>query len=233
MTKPTTLLEPKLLAFWVRCIREGQHMSQDALAAVSGVDIRTIQRMEAGNVVSITTRRCIARGLGYENADAFDDPKFGLEVHQFLEGMQAIRQKAFERQYPDRVRVKVERVLNGESLGRFADALNAVSLNADDNLSSEVKRAAAAMFDYVRDLLDVGNDASFTDKLSFNQELETMLRELEGLGAAVYSAIRSTKIASDNWTNKTPIPLAIGYLTAVPKERIIEEMLVSRRLGTM
>jgi transcriptional regulator with XRE-family HTH domain len=230
MTKRTTLLEPKLLGFWVRCIREAQHMSQDALAAVSGVDIRTIQRMEAGNVVSITTRRCIARGLGYENADAFDDPKFGLEVHQVLE---AIQQKAFERQYPDRIRVKVERVLNGESLGRFADTSNAVSLNADDNLSIEAKRTAAAMFDYLRELLDVGNDASFTEKLSSNQELETMLRELEGLGAAVYSAIRSTKITGDNWMNKTPIPLTIGYLTAVPKERIIEDVLVSRRLDAM
>ena len=58
-----------------------------------------------------------------------------------------------------------------------------------------------------------------------------MLRELEGLGAAVYSAVMSTKVTNDNWTNKTPIPLTIGYLTAVPMERILEEMLVPRRLG--
>jgi transcriptional regulator with XRE-family HTH domain len=231
MTKTTTLLEPKMLGFWVRCIREAQHMSQDALAVSSGVDIRTIQRMEAGKVVSITTRRCLARGLGYENPDAFDDPQFALEVHELLEGIQAIKQTAFEKQYPDRIRVKAERVLNGGALGRFADVSNAVSLNADEDLSIEAKRAAAAMFDYIRDLLDIGNDATFSDKLSFCQELETMLRKLEGLGGAVYSAIRSTKVTNDNWTNKTPIPLTIGYLTAVPTERILEEMLVPRRLG--
>lgn len=233
MTKATTLLEPKMLGFWVRCIRESQHMSQDALAASSGVDIRTIQRMEAGNVVSVTTRRCLARGLGYENPDAFDDPQFALQVHQLIEGMQAIKRTAFEKQYPDHIRVKAERVQNGEALGRFADASNAVSLNADDDLSIEAKRAAATMFDYIRDLLDVGNDASFSDKLSFCQELETMLGELEGLGVAVYSAMRSTKVTNGNWTNKTPIPLEIGYLTAVPMERVLEEMLVPRRLSGM
>jgi hypothetical protein len=32
MTKTPILLDPKILGFWVRCIRETQHMSQDALA---------------------------------------------------------------------------------------------------------------------------------------------------------------------------------------------------------
>ncbi len=230
MTKPITLLEPKLLGFWVRCIRQAQHMSQDALAAVSGVDIRTIQRMEAGNIVNVTTRRCIARGLGYENPDAFDDPEFGLEVHGLLEGMHAIQQKAFERQNPDRVRVKAERVLNGEALGRFADAANAVSLNADDGISQEAKEVAAALFDYVRDLIDVRDDASFSDKLGFNEYLGTMLRELEGFGTVTYSAFRSVKMTGENWTDKTPLQLTIGYLTVVPAREVLEEMFVPRRV---
>jgi DNA-binding XRE family transcriptional regulator len=44
----TPLLDPKILGFWTRCLRETQHMSQDALAASSGLDVRTIQRIEAG-----------------------------------------------------------------------------------------------------------------------------------------------------------------------------------------
>lgn len=233
MTQTPIPLDPKLLGFWVRCIREAQHISQDALALSSGVNIRTLQRMEAGNAVNVTTRRCLARALRYENPEAFDSPQFALEVHQFLERARAINRKCFEQEHPDRIRVKAARVLNGEALGRFADASNAVSLTADDAISIEAKRAAAAMFDYVRDLLDVGNDVSFSDKLSFSQELEVMLRELEGLDAAVFSAVRSTKITGDNWTNKTPLPITIGYLTVVPRDRILKEMLVSRRLTGM
>src|SRR6266436_1072254 len=98
MTTFQTMLDPKILGFWTRCIRETQHMSQEALAASSGLDVRTIQRIEGGNAVSVTTRRCLARGLGYENPDIFDDPEFTISVHRVLEGAQAINQAALEKQ---------------------------------------------------------------------------------------------------------------------------------------
>jgi hypothetical protein len=72
-----------------------------------------------------------------------------------------------------------------------------------------------------------------SDKLSFAQELETMLRELEDLGVAVYVATRSAKFTNDHWTNKEPTPLTIGYLAAVPKGTSLGEMLVPRRLSAM
>jgi transcriptional regulator with XRE-family HTH domain len=229
MTKTPILLDPKILSFWIRCIRETQHMSQDALAESSGVDIRTIQRMEAGNQVSVTTQRCLARGLGYDNHDIFDDPQFAMNVHSILESAQTINQEAVEKQHPDHVRVQVERVMNGETLGRFADAANAISLNADDELSLEAKQAAATLFDYIRDLIDVGNDASFSEKLAYSQALETLLRELEGLGTIVYLAFRSMKLANDTWADKTPIPVKIGYLTVAPAEKVLTDMFVPRR----
>lgn len=193
MTKAPLLLDPKLLGFWVRCIREVQHMSQDALAESSGVDIRTIQRMETGNPVNVTTRRCLARGLGFDNQDIFDDPEFAIFAHGLVEGTQAINREAIEKQHPDHVRVQVERVMNGETLGRFADNATAICLNADDEISIEAKQAAATLFDYIRDLGDVGSAASFSEKLEYCRSLEGMLRELEGVGTAVYSAFRSVK----------------------------------------
>ena len=228
MTK-TPILDSKVLGFWVRCIRETQHMSQDALAASSGVDIRTIQRMEAGTPVSITTRKCLARGLGYDDPEIFDNPQFALDVHRWIEGAQAINREAIEKQHPDHIRIQAERVSNGETLGRFADAANAVSLNADDDISKEAKQTAAVLFDYIRDLLDVGADVSFSDKVSYSQELEALLRELEGLGAAVYSAFRSMRMTNDTWADRTPIPMKIGYLTVVPSKRVLADMFVPRR----
>src|SRR6266481_147780 len=101
MTTFQTTLEPQILGFWTRCIRETQHMSQEALAASSGLDVRTIQRIERGNAMSITTRRCLARGLGYENPDIFDDPEFARNVHILLESVQAINQDALDDQHPE------------------------------------------------------------------------------------------------------------------------------------
>ena len=96
-----------------------------------------------------------------------------MNVHSALEGAQAVNREAIEKQHPDHVRVQVERVKNGETLGRFADAANAMSLNADDELSLEAKQAAATLFDYIRDLIDVGNDASFSE----NSHIAKTLRD--------------------------------------------------------
>lgn len=224
-----TTLDPKILGVWIRCVRESQHISQDALATSSGLDVRTVQRIEGGNAASVTTRRCLARGLGFENQDIFDDPEFAVGVHRVLEGVKTIKQEALDKQHPEHVRVKAERVQNGTALGQFADLANAVMLTVDDAVSQEAKEVAAILFDYIRDLLDV-DEASFSEKLKFNGELETMLRELEGLGTATYSAFREVKLTGDNWADKTPWPITIGYLTVVPRQKALDAMFVPRRV---
>jgi transcriptional regulator with XRE-family HTH domain len=98
-----SFLDPKILGFWVRCLREAQHISQDALAVLSGVDIRTVQRMEAGNAVAVTSRRCIAKALGFEKADIFDDPEFIADVHRLLDGLRKINEESLDKQHPEHV----------------------------------------------------------------------------------------------------------------------------------
>jgi transcriptional regulator with XRE-family HTH domain len=230
MKTTQTVLEPKILGFWTRCIREAQNMSQDALAVSSGLDVRTIQRIEAGNRVSIGTKRSLARGLGYENRDIFDDPEFALNVHNFLEGAQAVTQESLEKQHPDHVRVNAERVQSGTALGRLAGQANALSLTADDDISQGAKGVAAALFDYIRDLVDAGDDVSYSDKLEFDESMEEMLRELEDLGTIAYSAFRHVKVTGDNWADKTPLQMTIGYLAIVPAGRTLSTMFVPRRL---
>jgi transcriptional regulator with XRE-family HTH domain len=67
----TPILDPSILAWWTRAIREASQWSQEALAEASGVDVRTIQRVEAGRRTDITTRRALARGLGYDIVSRF------------------------------------------------------------------------------------------------------------------------------------------------------------------
>ena len=184
--------------------------------------------IEAGQGASVTTRRCLARGLGYEKPDTFDAPELVMHVHKLLENAQAIKKEAQEKQYPDHVRLKTARVKNGETLGRFADISNAVVLNADDAISDEAKKTAATLFDYVRDLLDLGDMASCSEKVGYNRDLEALLRELR-LGATVYSALRPMKMCGENWEDKTPVSLEVGYLTVVPTENVLEDMFVPRR----
>ena len=230
-TEPLTL-DPKTLATWTCAIRKSSHWSQEALAAACGLDVRTIQRIEAGEPSSISTRRQLARGLGYENQDIFEDPEFFRKLNEILSNTaEAAQAEEIKKHYPDHIKIKIERVKNGDALGRFADLVSASVFQADDAISQEAKENAASLFDYVRDLTDISSDVSFTDKVRFNKELGGMLNELESMGTAVYSGFRHTKITGQNWQDKTPLPLTVGYMMVVPADREIEEILVPRRLS--
>jgi hypothetical protein len=91
----------------------------------------------------------------------------------------------------------------------------------------EAKEVTASLFDYIRDLLDVGEDASFSDKVAFNRDLEGLLRVSDhGLfGYSVYKDRRS------NWVDKTPMPFTVGYVTVVPAEKVFQEMFIPRRVS--
>ena len=231
MDTTVPLLDPRVLGFWVKCIRETSHWSQEALAASSNVDVRTIQRVEAGKPSNITTRRALARGFGYDNHNIFDSPDFVASVCKLLGDLNGTSPEAMQKQFPDHISLPAQRVVGGDALGRLTDVSTGLVLQMEDELSTEAKQIAASLFDYLQDMQDIRQDVSFTEKLSFNREMGAMLTDLEENGAIAYSAIRHTKIVGQFWTDKTPLPFTAVYITVVPTEREFKEMMVPRRLS--
>ncbi|ASP69675.1 XRE family transcriptional regulator (plasmid) [Sinorhizobium meliloti] len=231
MTTDIDTKDPKFLAFWTKCLRETSHWSQEALAAASGLDVRTIQRIEAGHPISVTTRRVLARGLGYDNPDVFEDPEFIKGMHALFEGLRKIQDEDVQKQFPDHIRVSISQVKSGDGLARIAYEASSYLFHADDALSDEAKETAAGIFDFLRDLGDIADDISFADRLGYQRSLGEMLEQLEGAGAACYSAFRATKIVGENWVDKTPLPMTIGYSTVVPADHVLTEMMVPSRIS--
>ena len=225
MTAEMQTLSPQVLGFWVRCIRTASKWSQEALAEASGLTTRTIQRIEAGQPASVTTRRSLARGLGYENPDVFDDPTFIAEVHKLLE---TVSDHSEKQQFPDHLKLPVEAVSTGDALGRLIGGSSAYLFNCEDGLSTDVKEQAAALFDLLLDYGDVWSDLTHGDRLTATLSFDENLAEFEQLGARLYSASRATKIVGSMWTDKTPLPITIGYVTVVPKDREIGHIMVPK-----
>lgn len=223
-------LNSKILGFWIKTLRDTQNWSQEALAASSNIDVRTIQRIEAGQSSGVTTRRAIARAFGYTNVDIFDSPEFAANVNKLFADLSGTSPEAIKEQFPDHIRFPATRVKTGRALGQLADVSDGLVLQMEDDISLEAKEIAAGVFDYLRDLQDVQDVASFSDKLGYQKELENMLVDLEKQGAIVYSAMRETKLTNKQWSDQTPLPFTGVYITVVPSDRIFQEMLVPKSL---
>lgn len=225
----TTLLDPKTLGFWARCVREAQHMSQDALAANSSVNIRTVQRFEAGQPINVTSRRAIAKAFGYPNPDIFDDPKFIETVLKFFDSLKAQQQQDLDDQHPNHVRIAAQSLVTGNAATHFVDVVNAVSFTIDPSLTDETKQIAASFCDYVQDSMDA-DDFPVSSRLGFAKDLDGILRELRELGASVYSATRERKFRGADWGNWPAWEMTVGYLAIVPADRELTQLYIPRRM---
>jgi transcriptional regulator with XRE-family HTH domain len=223
-----TLIDPKMLGFWARCIRDAQHLSQEALAANASVDIRTVQRFEAGKTVNLTSRRALAKALGYDNPDVFDDPTFAEEVLKFFDGLKAIQQKSLDDQHPDSVRVKAQTLDSGAEAIRFADAVNAMSFDVYDGLPDAAKEVAVGFCDYMQELMDL-DDFPASGRLGIAKELDDLLQDLREKGAHAYFATRDRKFRGPDWGDKPSWELTVGFLVIVPTDRQLKELYIPRK----
>ncbi|RFB79111.1 helix-turn-helix domain-containing protein [Methylovirgula sp. 4M-Z18] len=69
--RPLTIAE---IANFVRAQREANGWSQETLAEISRLNVRTIQRVEDGQPSSVDTRRALASAFGFSDIDFFSKP---------------------------------------------------------------------------------------------------------------------------------------------------------------
>lgn len=73
-TQQSRLLTPAEMALCIKLFREARQWSQEQLAAISGLNVRTIQRVEQGLSASLDTRRALARAFEFDDVDALNKP---------------------------------------------------------------------------------------------------------------------------------------------------------------
>jgi transcriptional regulator with XRE-family HTH domain len=223
----TTVLSPNLLGFWTRCLRTTQHWSQEALAAAAGLTTRTIQRIEAGEPSTITSRRSLARALGYDDPDVFENPAFAGTVRQFIETAQDQQLAA---DYPDHMPLPAQAATTGEALAGLIDAAQSFVFNCANDLAADLRDATASLFDLIRDYADIWGELSHSDRRHAAGDFDRALADLRGKGAAAFMATRHTSIVGTFWQDKTPLPITIGYLTLLPAGREIAQLMVPKGL---
>lgn len=176
------LLTPSELGLICKLQREWRGWSQETLAELSGLTVRTVQRVEAAQPVGLDTRRALARAWGAPDIDCLNKPTVFPTMEEVQE-QEKQRQEALARDYHA---VDVSPT-DGRGIARALTTSEAIMTSLADGL--EKNKAAedefARISDYVRDLMDVASEVPTTDLLSHGDEMQGMVAELGKRGVTV------------------------------------------------
>ena len=75
-------ISKETFAAWIMVLRQCKGWSQETLAEIATLSVRSVQRVEAGEPSSLHTRRALAVALGYEDVDFFNKPETSAQVEE-------------------------------------------------------------------------------------------------------------------------------------------------------
>jgi transcriptional regulator with XRE-family HTH domain len=227
-TKPSSTkppMTPAEVGMLVKIYRDAMEWSQETLAELSGVTVRTVQRIEAGQPSSIDSRRALARGFEIPDMDVFCKP-MPFPTAEELEEQKA----AFDREHLvlDATKADGRKAI---SLLMDSPGYGAIGPGSTVDLPPPAQDAYAAILDYVRDCMDIADVASRTEMLGYGDFLDELLVPLHSSGYCLCAARRDTSVTNKKWSDPTPMSLSITYLIAAPIDAPPSKLVVSRKLG--
>lgn len=203
---------PPEVATLVRMFREARGWTQDTLAALGRLEVRTIQRVERGESSSKDTKRAIADAFGFEDLDAF------TKVQDAPSREQAEKQRQeFERTH---LVLDLEPVDGRGIVSALMDlgGLGAIGHQSLVGLTREAQDAFAVLLDYTRDCMDVCDVASKAEMLSYGDDLQTHVDALQTAGYDLHLARRraTMRARSGSVEQGHSLKMEILYLVTVP-----------------
>lgn len=218
------LLTEAELAVAVRFLRESRRWSQEQLADLSGLSVRTIQRIERGDASGFDTRRAIARAFEFEDIDALNKP-FAIPT---AEEMQAAKEK-FDREH---VTLKALPLETGKQLAKLAEAHSMDLSTPGFDMSREADEEFAALIDYMREYRDCSECYSEVQKFDIYDDLQRHIDGLNAEGVSLRYAERKVRLRfNSDEADAKPFDTSVLYVVAFPVGMEPEEFATPRSVG--
>jgi transcriptional regulator with XRE-family HTH domain len=214
-------LTPAELSAIIKDLRQQRGWTQDQLAAISGRQERTIQRVEAGEPSDLDTRRALAGAFDLSDIDIFNKP-WPIPNAQRLKA-------ETERIERETVAVSIVKFTSGRQVRELAESGQASAFDSIIELPSEAEHVWAEMQDYFRDYGDVDDCCSAVQKLDVNKDFQRMIDDLKAHGLAVGGGVRRVKVASLLDATITPFPVSVTYLVIGPEKAFPASVRVPRK----
>ena len=221
--QPRVLTQEELAAI-IKMLRISRTWSQEQLAEISGLSVRTVQRVEQAEPSSFDTRRAIAKAFGCEDIDLLNKSFVIPNAEQI-----AAETKKFEQEY---ITLDVAPLTTGKQLAQLVEN-NMMDLSTS---AFEMGRAAdeefASLIDWHRDYRDVADCYSESQKFEVYDALQAHIDELRRLGVSLRYAERKLLLrlgGPDGDAN--PMPAKALYVVAFPLGKEAEKFAVPRSTG--
>ncbi|TBR39406.1 MULTISPECIES: helix-turn-helix domain-containing protein [Dyella] len=183
---PPCLLTPAEVGACIRQFRDLRHWSQEQLAEISGLNVRTVQRVEQGDSASFDTRRALACAFDLNDIDALNKP-ISLPTAEELQTAQA----QFEH---DHITLAVAPLATGRQLARLVTSCEMDLSESAFELPREAAAEFAALIDYYREYRDCHDLYSETDKPDIYDELQQHVEALRVLGVSLCHGQRKVTV---------------------------------------
>ncbi|MDR9839686.1 MULTISPECIES: helix-turn-helix domain-containing protein [Herbaspirillum] len=216
------MLSTEELATFIKFFRELRHWSQEQLGEISGLSVRTIQRIETGEASSPESRRALARAFEFEDIDALNK-SFLISSPEEL----AAEKEKFDR---DHVTLTALPLTTGKQLAQLAETCAMDFIEAAYDASREVERVLADLTDYFREYRESYELYAQADKFDVYDEMQTKIDSLKSLGMSLRYARRRMAVTF-GMEGAKPVPVEAAYIVGFPLGKEPESFATPKEAG--
>jgi transcriptional regulator with XRE-family HTH domain len=228
MNTNTSSSQPRVLsleefAALIRKMREVYQWSQETLAELAGLNVRTVQRVENAKSASADTRRALAAAFEIEDIDAFNKP-FNIPTEEELR----VEKARLERDY---ITLPAHLLSTGHQLAKLAESSIVDISQPGIEIQRDAHEVFASLVDYFRDYRDCASDYSESAKFAVYDEMQELIDELQGLDVSIQYATRKVHLkGAGELLDGSPLTVQMLYLIAFERGKAPGEFAVQKKL---
>ncbi|WP_329911891.1 helix-turn-helix transcriptional regulator [Serratia quinivorans] len=218
-TKPheTRTLTDIEIADCVKLIRKNRNWSQEQLAAICDLSLRTIQRVEKGEPSTLDTRRALARAFEANDIDAFNKP-----INILSDVGIKNEQEKIENSHTS---ITATKLTSGRVLLEIAEDCLACCFYSSFDMNPDAEKFFASLKDYFQEYSECHDLYSNIQKIDVEKDMQSFIKSLNRSGVSLVYANTQTKLT--NQCNE-PIIMKAVYICSFPIGKEPETLLIPK-----
>ena len=206
-TPPVRLLTPAELAVCIKVFRDARQWTQEQLAVIAGLNVRTVQRVELGWPAGPDTCRALASAFDFLDIDALNKP-FAIPPEDELKAAQ----EQFDLEHATFAAIPLT---TGKQLAELAQTSTMDMSQLAFEMGHEADKRFAALMEYFRNYRDCQDAYTEAQKREAADTMQANIDVLKTLGVSLRYAERKVLLKGSSDLDR-PMPANVLYVIGFP-----------------